>query len=94
MKIGIIGNGFVGQATNLFCCNNVKSYMYDIDPNKCNPIGLKLSDLSVCDLIFICVPTPMADDGKCYTNIVEDVVNKLKKFFESKNKVLPSARKE
>ena len=32
MNIGIIGNGFVGQATNQLECNEVKVLSYDIDP--------------------------------------------------------------
>ena len=77
ISIGIIGNGFVGQATNLFKCNNVEVYIYDVDPLKCNPIGTTLHDLCKCNFIFICVPTPMNVDGSCYTGIVETCINNI-----------------
>lgn len=86
MKIGIIGNGFVGKATQLLCkCNKI--FVYDIDPTKCIPENLLLVDLVVCDLIFICVPTPMNKDKSCHVNIVVDIVNRLKKIVD-KNKII------
>ena len=45
MNIGIIGAGFVGNATKLLECKDVKTYVYDIDPNKCNPKGTTLDSL-------------------------------------------------
>jgi UDPglucose 6-dehydrogenase len=83
MKIGIIGNGFVGQATYLLKGPNVDMYIYDIDPKKCIPSNLKISDLNECEIIFICVPTPMNKDGSCYINIVKNVINSLKDFNNS-----------
>ena len=41
MKIGIIGNGFVGKATTQLKCKDIQLYAYDIDPSQCDPIGLK-----------------------------------------------------
>jgi len=63
MKIGIIGNGFVGKATNQLKCNDVEILSYDINPIFCNPLGLQLNDLNYCEIIFISVPTPMNKDG-------------------------------
>lgn len=80
INIGIIGNGFVGQATSLFGCEKVKVLVYDVDQTKCNPIGTTLEHLSdECDVIFVCVPTPMNKDGSCYTGIVENVINDISK---------------
>lgn len=78
MKIGIIGNGFVGQATMLLQNPEVNILVYDIDPNKCIPKNISLENLSVCDIIFIAVPTPMNPDGSCHLNIVESVIENLK----------------
>ncbi len=78
MKIGIIGNGFVGQATSLFKSQNTKVYIYDIDPIKCSPSGTTLQSLASCDIVFICVPTPCTQDGECYTKIVESCINDLR----------------
>jgi UDPglucose 6-dehydrogenase len=77
MKIGIMGNGFVGNATSLFKSNNVDVIVYDKDPNRCDPASVSLQDLSDCDLVLICVPTPMNKDGSCHTVIVESCVYEL-----------------
>jgi UDPglucose 6-dehydrogenase len=78
MLIGIIGNGFVGKATFQLKCKDIEILVYDSKPHLCYPLELKLNDLLKCDLIFVCVPTPMTKDGSCYTKIVENVLNDLK----------------
>ena len=78
MKIGIIGNGFVGKATKILSCKDVELLVYDIVPELCVPYGTTLKDLCECDLIFISVPTPMNKDGSCYLGILHTVVNNLK----------------
>jgi len=77
-SLGIIGNGFVGGATQLLRCKEIDILVWDIIPDKCIPKNLSISDLNVCDFIFICVPTPMEQDGNCHTGIVEKVVENLK----------------
>ena len=37
MKIGIIGNGFVGKATKVLECEGISITCYDIDPKLCVP---------------------------------------------------------
>ena len=82
MIIGIVGNGFVGNATKILLeKSNHKLVVYDLDPNKCFPIGLKFNELSKCNLIFVSVPTPMYLNGDCNTKIVEKCVNDLKKII-------------
>jgi len=86
MKIGIIGNGFVGKATRQLECPAIELYVYDIRPELCIPTGLTLSQMSECELIFICVPTPMEASGKCHLGIVESVVRSLEPYVDpSKN---------
>lgn len=80
MKIGVIGNGFVGKATCTLACNQVKLLCYDINHELCSPQGCTLKMISNCDLIFISVPTPMMKDGSCYLEILESVVNDLSKI--------------
>jgi UDPglucose 6-dehydrogenase len=84
MSFAIIGNGFVGKATQILAENNanLKMMIYDIDPQKCQPLGTKLEDLSECDIIFICVPTPMDKNGRNHLGIVESVVDNLKKVVD------------
>ncbi len=78
MSFAIIGNGFVGQATKILKTKNTKMLIYDIDPQKCDPIGTELKDLAQCDIIFVSVPTPMNKDGRNYLGIVKSVVENLK----------------
>ena len=75
--IAVIGNGFVGGATKQLECDDIKLLVYDIIPEKCIPYNLELENLQVCDFIFICVPTPMDNEKKCYTGIVESVIKDL-----------------
>jgi len=76
--IGIVGNGYVGQATSLLRSSNVSEFIYDIDPDKCSHVALQLTDLvESCSFIFVCVPTPMNHDGSCSTFVVDKVVIEL-----------------
>lgn len=85
MKIGIIGNGFVGRATQIFAKNYdalyeftpIIVYIYDIRPEACQPPGITLEELDrECDILFFCLPTPLQHDGSCYTQILEDTIAK------------------
>ena len=85
MNIGIIGGGYVGNATKLLGCKDEANdlddnlvLVYDIDESKRTPSDLKMSDLQMCDVVFVCVPTPARPDGTCDTRIVETVVSDLK----------------
>lgn len=78
LTFGIIGNGFVGQATQILKSSKVEMLIYDISPEKCVPIGTTLQDLLKCDIIFISVPTPMDKNGKNYMGIVTGVVDQIK----------------
>lgn len=77
MLIGVIGNGFVGKASNQLKCKDIEIYAYDINPDFCSPFGLKLEELKDCEIIFISVPTPMNKDGSCYLNIIKNVLSDL-----------------
>ena len=67
MKIGIVGYGHVGSAMHELFKNAI---IYD----KYKNIGT-IEEINECDVTFVCVPTPMAEDGSCDTSIVEDVVS-------------------
>jgi nucleotide sugar dehydrogenase len=77
MIIGIIGNGFVGKATYQLKCEEINILAYDINPNLCDPIGIQLEQLNQCEIIFISVPTPMAENGSCHLNIIYNVLDQL-----------------
>jgi UDPglucose 6-dehydrogenase len=71
-KIGIIGNGFVGNAV----FQNMKEYYPTLVYDKCVERSLNLlEDVLKCDFIFICVPTPMnnAEGGNCNLSILKSV---------------------
>ena len=88
MKIGIIGNGFVGKATNILANEEVELVVYDINPELCIPKGTTLEELCQVDIIFISVPTPMNKDGSCHVVILESVVNDLKKIISLDEKLV------
>ena len=82
MNFGIIGNGFVGQATSLLSCTDNQCYIYDIDSSKCIPKGTTLQDIYTCDIIFIAVPTPMEKNGKCHIHIITQIIQDMEKHID------------
>ena len=72
--IGIIGQGFVGNAVYQKFKNYYDVLTYDLDKSKCNSTWEDL--VSKSDTIFLCLPTPMNEDGSCHTDILEkELVN-------------------
>jgi len=90
MIFGIIGNGFVGQATKILNNSQTQMLVYDIDPKKCEPEGLTVSDLKDCDIIFISVPTPMDAEGRNHLGIVKSVVELLREHEVNSHIVIRS----
>lgn len=89
INVGIIGNGFVGNATSQFENEEVAVKIYDIESEKCKPVGLTLEELSKeSDIIFICLPTPMKRDGGCYLGIIEGVILKMKTYIDFDEKIV------
>jgi nucleotide sugar dehydrogenase len=87
-KVGVIGNGFVGEAISFAFSSVSNMYIYDTDPQK------SLDDLrSVhnCDFVFICVPTPMFQDGSQDLSYVESTFENAtnKPVYILKSTVLP-----
>jgi len=74
MRIGIVGHGFVGRAVDYgFETPKVSKFLVD-------PIyGTTIKDLVAFNptVVFVCVPTPMSDDGSVDASIVESVVSEL-----------------
>ena len=78
-KLGIVGLGMVGDAVRNSILDTYASHVYiDPDPSK-NATGT-YEDLVECDAIFVCVPTPQSEDGKCNTSILESVLEKIKTY--------------
>ena len=72
--IGIIGQGFVGNAVYQSFKDHFTVRTYDIDSSRCNST---LKEVHECNVIFLCLPTPMNDDGSCDVSILEDVLDNI-----------------
>tara|TARA_B100000674_G_C37906770_1_gene946507 strand:+ start:742 stop:1593 length:852 start_codon:yes stop_codon:yes gene_type:complete len=87
MKIGIIGNGFVGSAIMHGFILHVDNIMiYDKDPKRSTHSMKELVDNS--KVIFVCVPTPMFESGECDLSIVESVIEELSQYDTISKKVV------
>lgn len=72
LKITIIGHGFVGKAIDYAFQDDVEKQI--IDPK----YDVHLHDVRLAaDVTFVCVPTPMHEDGQCDVSILEDVLSKI-----------------
>lgn len=90
IKIGIIGNGFVGEA-QAFAFSPVSDiYIYDLDPLKSTH---SLEEVNLCDFVFVCVPTPMYEDGTQDFSYVEKVFNNATQtpIYIIKSTILPGS---
>lgn len=70
LRIGLVGNGYIGRATRLLECVSIDITVYDIRPELCHPLGTTMADLEHCDLVFFCLPTPMDHHGSCHTDLL------------------------
>lgn len=78
MKIGIVGNGAVGNTTATgFRAKGHAVYINDLKSSKEEKIFDKKYLMDACDLIFICVPTPPKPDGALDTVFVDQAVAEL-----------------
>ena len=91
LKLGIVGHGFVGKATDWGFNKRVSKFIVDplLDTN--------IEDLKEFEpeIVFICVPTPMSDDGTQDITIVEETISKInqlpfKPLVVVKSSVIPS----
>lgn len=73
--IGIVGNGFVGNAVYQNLKDNVECKVFDVDKNKSlNTLNEVLNQ----DFIFLCLPTPMKSTGECDLSILDNFFENLK----------------
>ena len=78
-NIGIVGNGFVGNSVAFGFSPTHEIRIHDKDPKK----DLNtLEEVLECDYVFVCVPTPMNQDGSINLDIVYDVFNNIEKCRE------------
>lgn len=75
MNIGIIGNGFVGNAIYQTFSPQFKVRVYDTDTSRAtNSLEEVIFDSEV---IFVCVPTPMKTNGKIDLSMIDGVFNNV-----------------
>ena len=75
MNIGIIGQGFVGNAVYQKFKNYYNVLTFDLQVKLCNSTIEEIN--KHCNIIFVCLPTPMSKSGKCFTGIVENTLKDL-----------------
>lgn len=95
LKVGIVGHGFVGKATDWGFSKRTNKLI--IDPIYDTNIQ-QLSKFKP-DLIFVCVPTPMCNNGVQDSSIIESVVEEITiqcndSIVVIKSTVLPSTLKK
>tara|TARA_Y100001937_G_C7029892_1_gene289595 strand:- start:9 stop:860 length:852 start_codon:yes stop_codon:yes gene_type:complete len=76
MKVGIIGQGFVGTAVKEGLKQFYEIDTFDLDESK-RDVDYIEDIIDRNSVIFVCLPTPMKKDGSCDTSIVENTVMEL-----------------
>jgi UDPglucose 6-dehydrogenase len=76
MKIGILGLGYVGSAVAWTHRNHE---VVTRDP-KLGDKSASLAEIKTCDAVYICVPTPMSEDGRCDDSFVKSVLAELSDY--------------
>jgi UDPglucose 6-dehydrogenase len=72
MKVGICGYGWVGKAMHKLFPDAV---IYDpYVPISGEAFYNNKEEVNECDVVFICVPTPVIGEGKLDTSIVEEII--------------------
>jgi len=87
MNIGIIGLGYVGTALKegFKSCHNIETY--DLIPklSSCQSINELVTKTQI---IFLCVPTPMNEDGSSNLDIIQNTVKQIADNKNIKDKIL------
>tara|TARA_Y100001937_G_scaffold11548_1_gene14283 strand:+ start:10733 stop:11569 length:837 start_codon:yes stop_codon:yes gene_type:complete len=87
--IGIVGQGFVGNAVYQKWRKYYDVLTYDLNELKSTSTLNNL--VMMCDTIFVCLPTPMRENGSCDLNILHSSlleINTLTKFAGNDSKTI------
>lgn len=83
-KVGVCGLGFVGSAVEIGFEQIAEIRGYDkFKPSESFDEVVKRSDI-----IFICLPTPMKDDGECDTSLIETCALEINQLAKKKKVVV------
>jgi len=76
MKIGIIGHGYVGGAV----AHTHRNHTLIIRDPKFREKSATLEQMKTCDAVYVCVPTPMMENGHCDDSFVKSVLSELQGY--------------
>ena len=79
MRIGVVGQGYVGTAVKTIFSKYYSIETYDLNKkiSSCDSLN---SLVNKTEIIFICVPTPMNKNGSCCIDTVESVIRDIDSF--------------
>lgn len=83
IKIGIIGQGFVGTAIRTGLLNHYDIETYDKYKKELSTCRDLEELCGKSNIIFVCLPTPMLKGGACDLKIVDGVFDELKNLISS-----------
>ena len=86
MKLGIIGNGFVGNAISHAFVPCMEVRIHDKNPDKSSHSLEEV--INECDVVFVCVPTPMTVDGLIDLSIVETVFESIENTISNESRAI------
>lgn len=94
-KVGVIGNGFVGESQAYAFSSVADIKIFDIDLVKATHTLLEVLSQ---DFIFVCLPTPMKENGEQDNSYIENFFNNIGLYninaiFILKSTVLPGTTK-
>jgi len=89
ISVGIIGLGYVGSSVNLLMKNNYDVKIFDMDSSKKTH---NIDEVHACNVVFICVPTPMKSNGEQDLSAVYKTLENFNKntIYVLKSTVVPN----
>ena len=76
-QIGIVGQGFVGNAVYEGMKNHFNCLTYDKDKTKYSSAQGIEEIVINCSVVFVCVPTPMSKSGECNLSILNTALKEI-----------------
>lgn len=91
MKLGIVGNGFVGEAIYHGLKEKYEILVHDKDESRSDHTIEEIN--KEVDFVFVCVPTPMKKTGEIDTTIIDSVLQSIDndKIIIIKSTITPRA---
>ena len=89
MNIGLIGNGFVGNAIYQNLKENYNFFIFDTNPDRATASSIE----ELCDeakIIFVALPTPMQSDGRCDLSIIRGAMADISSHYRNNIIILKS----